>query len=71
MYLKKSSHPHKLLVLWVVQMVNQLSILLTHTLHHTKNAFLLASAWLSKIASDKHLKAFKLLNDCVITLHKF
>jgi hypothetical protein len=31
-YLKKSSHPHKPLVLWAIQMIDQLSILLIHML---------------------------------------
>jgi hypothetical protein len=42
-YLKKSNCPHKPLVLWVIQILDQLSILLTHPLHHMKNAFLLAN----------------------------
>jgi hypothetical protein len=52
-------------------MLDQLSILLTHPLHHTKNTLLLASGKLHKIASDKFLKAFKLLDDCISTLRKF
>jgi hypothetical protein len=31
-YLKKSNRPHKPLVLWTVQMLDQLSIVLTHPL---------------------------------------
>ena len=42
-HLKKSNRPHKPLVLWTVQMLDQLSILITHPLRHTKNTFLLAS----------------------------
>jgi hypothetical protein len=41
-------------------MLDQLSILLTHALHHTKNAFLVTNDRLSE-----------LLDDCVSTLHKF
>ena len=52
-------------------MLNQLSILLTHPLHHTKNKFLLASGKLHEIATDKFHDAFKLLNDCISTLQKF
>jgi hypothetical protein len=70
-YLKKRSHPHKPLVLWAIQMVDQLSILLTHTFRHTKNTFLLATRWLRKITSNKHQEAFELLNDCVSMLRKF
>jgi hypothetical protein len=39
-YLKKTNRPHKPLVLWTVQMLDQLSILLTHPLRYMKNAFL-------------------------------
>jgi hypothetical protein len=52
-------------------MLDQLSILLTHPLRHTKNTFLLASGKLHEIASDKFLGAFELLDDCVSTLRKF
>ena len=69
--LKKSSRPHKPLILWVVQVVNQLSILLTHPLRHTKNVFLLANDWLDTIAADKFWEAFELLDDCISTLCKF
>jgi hypothetical protein len=70
-YLKKSNRPHKPLVLWTVQMLDQLSILLTHPLCHAKNAFLVAKKKLSEVAPDKFLEAFELLNNCVSTLHKF
>ena len=70
-HLKKSNCPHKPLVLWVVQMLDELSILLTYPLRHTKNAFLLTNHRLDKIATDKFHKAFKLLDDCVSTLRKF
>jgi hypothetical protein len=70
-YLKKSSQPHKPLVLWMVQMLNQLSILLTHPLCHAKNAFLVANNMLSEVAPDKFAEVFELLDDCVSTLHKF
>jgi hypothetical protein len=66
----KSNHPHKPLVLWIVQMIDQLSILLTHLLQHTKN-FLLANGYLDEITTDKFHKAFELLNDCISTLCKF
>ena len=33
-YLKKSNRPHKPLILWTIQMLNQLSILLTHPVCH-------------------------------------
>ena len=52
-------------------MLDQLSILLTHPLHHTKYIYLLASGKLREIASDKLHKAFELLDDCVSTLWKF
>ena len=64
-YLKKSNQPHKPLVLWTVQMLDQLSILLTHPLRQTKNTYLLANGRLSEIAPDKYVEAFELLNDCV------
>jgi hypothetical protein len=67
-YLKKSNQPHKPLILWTVQMLDQLSILLTHPLRHTKNTFLLASGRLHKITTDKFHEAFKLLVDCISTL---
>jgi hypothetical protein len=70
-YLKKSNQPHKPLVLWMVQMLDQLSILLTHPLRHAKNAFLVANDRLSEVASDKFVEAFELLDDCVSTLRKF
>jgi hypothetical protein len=70
-YLKKSNRPHKPLFLWTVQMLDQLSILLTHPFHHTKNIFLLTSGELHEIATDKFHEAFELLDDCISTLHKF
>ena len=69
--LKKSNRPHKPLVLWTVQMLDQLSILLTHPLRHTKNAYLLSNNRISEIATDKFVEAFELLDDCVSTLRKF
>ena len=70
-HLKKSNRPHKPLVLWTVQMLDQLSILITHPLRHTKNTFLLANGKINEIASDKFTEAFELLDDCVSTLRKF
>jgi hypothetical protein len=70
-YLKKSNRPHKPLALWTVQMLDQLSILLTHPLCQTKNTYLLANDRLSEIAPDKYVKAFELLDDCVSILRKF
>jgi hypothetical protein len=70
-HLKKSSRPHKPLVLWTVQMLNQLSILITHPLRHTKNTFLLTSGKIHEIAADKFSEALELLDDCVSTLRKF
>jgi hypothetical protein len=70
-YLKKTNRPHKPLVLWTVQMLDQLSILLTHPLRYAKNAFLVTNDRLSEVTSDKFVKAFKLLDDCVSTLRKF
>ena len=70
-YLKKTNQPHRPLVLWVVQMIDQLSILLTHPLRHTKNASLVAHGDISGIATDKFVEAFDLLDDCVSTLRKF
>jgi hypothetical protein len=70
-YLKKSNRPHKPLVLWTVQMLDQLSILLTHPFCQTKNTYLLANDRLSEIASDKYVEAFELLDDCVGILRKF
>ena len=69
--LKKSNRPHKPLVLWTVQMIDQLSILLTHPLRHTKNTFLVASDRVAEIATDKFIEAFDLLDDCTSTLRKF
>ena len=57
-YLKKSNRPHKPLVLWGIQMIDQLSILLTHPLHHTKNAFLLSNDMLTEIATEMIREAF-------------
>jgi hypothetical protein len=70
-YLKKSNQPHKPLVLWMVQMLDQLSILLTHPLCHAKNPLLIANNRLSNVTSDKFIETFELLNDCVSTLCKF
>jgi hypothetical protein len=70
-YLKKTNRPHKPLVLWSVQMLDQLSILLTHPLRYAKNTFLVANDRLPEVASDKFTEAFELLDDCVSTLRKF
>jgi hypothetical protein len=70
-YLKKSNRTHKPLVLWMVQMLDQLSILLTHLLRHAKNAFLVATDRLSEVTLDKFVEAFELLDDCMSTLRKF
>jgi hypothetical protein len=70
-YLKKTNRPHKPLVLWTVQMRGQLSILLTHPLCYAKNTFLVTNGRLSKVASDKFVEAFELLDNCVSTLRKF
>jgi hypothetical protein len=70
-YLKKTNQPHKPLVLWTVQMLDPLSILLTHLLRYAKNAFLVTNNRLPEVASDKFAEAFELLNDCVSTLRKF
>ena len=42
-------------------MVDQLSILFTYPLHHTKNAFLLASGRMGETASNKYHEVFELL----------
>jgi hypothetical protein len=70
-YLKKTSQPHKLLVLWAVQMLDQLSILLTHPLRYAKNTFLVTNNRLPEVTSDKFIEAFELLDDCMSTLRKF
>jgi len=70
-YLKKSNCPHKPLVLWAIQILDQLSILLMHPLCHMKNAFHLGNDRLNKIATDKFHEAFELLNNCISTLRKF
>jgi hypothetical protein len=70
-YLKRSNRPHKPLVLWTVQMLDQLSILLTHLLWHTKNTYLLTKNRFQEVATDKFVKAYKLFDKCVRTLHKF
>jgi hypothetical protein len=70
-YLKKTNRPHKPLVLWAVQMLDQLSILLTHPLRYAKNTFLVTNDRLPEVASDKFVEAFELLDDCVSTLCKF
>jgi hypothetical protein len=70
-YLKNSNRPHKPLVLCGIKMIDQLSILLMHPLHHTKNAFLLSNDRLAKITTDKIREAFELLDNCVSTLLKF
>jgi hypothetical protein len=71
LYIKKSNRPHKPLILWMVQMLDQLSILLTHPRHYAKNAFLVTNDRLSEVASDKFLNAFELINNCVSMLRKF
>ncbi|KAL3803843.1 hypothetical protein HJC23_004005 [Cyclotella cryptica] len=68
---EKSNQPHKPLVLWAVQMLDQLSILLTHPLRHTKNTYLLANDRIAEIATDKFVEAFELLDNCVSMLRKF
>ena len=62
-YIKKSNHPHKPLVLWVLQMINQLSILLAHPFRHTRNTFLVAQDKIDVIATNKFMEAFDLLNN--------
>jgi hypothetical protein len=62
-YLKKSNRPHKPLVLWAVQMLDQLSILSTHPLHHMKKTFLLANDGLNHITTGKFVEAFELLDN--------
>ena len=52
-------------------MINQLSVLLTHPLCHTKNTFLVGNDRISGIAMDKFRETFDLLDDCISTLHKF
>ena len=52
-------------------MIDQLSILLTHPLWHTKNTLLVAQDKVVDIASDKFIEAFDLLKDCASTLRKF
>ena len=52
-------------------MLDQLSILLTHPLCHTKNTFLMANDRLHKVATDKFHEAFELLDDCVSIFRKF
>ncbi len=54
-YLKKTNQPYRPLVLWVVQMLDQLSILFTHPLQHTKNASLVAQGIINDIATDKFI----------------
>ena len=70
-YLKKTNQPHRQLVLWVDQMLDQLSNLLMHPLWHTKNASLVAHGNISDITTDKLIEAFKLLDGCISTLCKF
>ena len=48
-----------------------MSILLTHPLCHTKNAYLVISNRLCDINTEKFCKAFKLLDNCMRTLCKF
>jgi len=55
----------------VVQMLDQLSILLTHPFRHTKNASLVAQDNINDIATNKFIEAFDLLDNCVSTLCKF
>jgi hypothetical protein len=59
LYLKKSNRPYKPLVLWTVQLIDQLSILLTHPLCHTKNSFLITNDRLSEVTMDKFIEAFE------------
>ena len=63
LYLKKSNQPQKPLILWVILMIDKLSILLTHPLYHTKNLFLVATNRISKIAMDKFNEDSELLDD--------
>ena len=70
-YLKKNNHPHRPLVLQVVQMLNQLSILLMHPLQHIQNAFLVAQDKIGEIVTKKFIDDFDLLKDCISTPCKF
>ena len=52
-------------------MLDQLSILLTHPLRHTKNVSLIAQGNITDITTNKFIEVFDLLDDCISTLHKF
>jgi len=69
--IEATNQPHRPLILWVVQMLDQLSILLTHPFRHTKNASLVAQDNINDIATNKFIEAFDLLDNCVSTLCKF
>lgn len=58
-------------MLWVIQMVDQLSILLTHPLCYTKNTFLIANDRAHDIATNKFQEAFDLFDDHISILCKF
>lgn len=60
---KKSRLPDKPLIIGVVHMVNQLSMLLTHPLCHTKNGYLSTTNSLCDVCTEMFCAAFKLFDN--------
>lgn len=68
---KKSSLPDKPLIIWVFYMVNQLSILLTHPLCHTKHVYLSTNYSFCDICTEMFCEAFNLFDNFLSILHTF
>ncbi len=69
-YFKMSGRSHTELVLWIVQMVDQLSLLCTHPLRQLKNLHLMSSGRHADINTEKLEEAMVMYEDAIDTLKK-
>lgn len=69
-YFKMSGRSHTELILWVVQMIDQLSLLCTHPLRQLKNLHLMSSGHHSSINIEKLEEAMVMYDDAIDTLKK-
>ena len=69
-YFKMSGRSHTELILWVVQMIDQLSLLCTHPLRQLKNLHLMSSGHHSSISIEKLEEAMVMYEDAIDTLKK-
>ena len=69
-YFKMSGRSHTELVLWVVQMIDQLSLLCTHPLCQLKNLHLMSLGHHSSISIEQIEEAMVMYDDAIVTLKK-